>query len=207
MVVRRGGEKGNILLCTIDGVKKKEGEILVTRGKYDKREYIYIYICIWVGIKGTGIVLAVIRQPVRVLQLLGRQFGSQQTRATSSRHDGYKLCRWPIYIAAILANSTRSWQRYLLTYVREKGPPRAFIEKHSADTSVSKSGLTGSRRRRILKRRVAERLAVWSGFNGEERERRNSVNKDRETGSLAFDRRNSSNPREKEKNFWRDADR
>lgn len=43
MVVRRGGEKGNILLCTIDGVKKKEAEILVTRGKYDKREYIYIY--------------------------------------------------------------------------------------------------------------------------------------------------------------------
>lgn len=47
MVVRRGGEKGNILLCTIDGVKKKEGEILVTRGKYDKREYIYIYIYVY----------------------------------------------------------------------------------------------------------------------------------------------------------------
>lgn len=42
------------------------------------------------------------------------------------------------------------------TYVREKGPPRAFIEKHSADTSVSKSGLTGSRRRRILKTRGGE---------------------------------------------------
>lgn len=32
------------------------------------------------------------------------------------------------------------------------------------------------------------------------------MNKDRETGPLAFDRRNSSNPREKEKNFWRDID-
>lgn len=68
--------------------------------------------------------LVVIRQAVRVLQLFGRQFGSQQTRASSPvpRHDGYKLCRWPIYMAAILANSTRSLfiaeiPTYVHTYV------------------------------------------------------------------------------------------
>lgn len=65
--------------------------------------------------------LVVIRQAVRVPTLFGRQFGSQQTRASSPvpRHDGYKLCRWPIYMAAILANSTRSlFMAEIPTYVR-----------------------------------------------------------------------------------------
>lgn len=111
-----------------------------------KRKNIYIYE-LEVGIK--GIVLAVIRQPMRVLQLLGRQFGSQQTRATSSRHDGYKLCRWPIYMAAILANSTRSlFVAEIPTYVRtwkRSSKKRSIVverfdrfvwpdEKHSADS-------------------------------------------------------------------------
>lgn len=103
----------------------------MSREKSTIKESVYIYIYeLEVGIK--GIVLAVIRQPMRVLQLLGRQFGSQQTRATSSRHDGYKLCRWPIYIAAILANSTRSLlvaeiPTYVRTYVREKDPRKALV--------------------------------------------------------------------------------
>lgn len=83
--------------------------------------------------------LVVIRQAVRVLQLFGRQFGSQQTRASSPvpRHDGYKLCRWPIYMAAILANSTRSLfiaeiPTYVHTYVC--GP------LHSARSIVVREG-------------------------------------------------------------------
>ena len=130
MVVRCGGEKGNILLYSVQSMEKRNTvEEFLSREESTIKESIYIYE-LEVGIK--GIVLAVIRQPMRVLQLLGRQFGSQQTRATSSRHDGYKLCRWPIYIAAILANSTRSLlvaeiPTYVRTYVREKDPRKALV--------------------------------------------------------------------------------